>query len=417
MKLYTNRQRAFDMLSNCKTGALFMKMGAKKIETALEFVKSQQFKVEYVIWIAPAAFLATKTYRNEIRNCSKGLERKIYFFSIEAISCSDAKYLDLYQMIDRFRTFCVVDESLTIKNIEAGRTQRLLKIASKFKYRLILSSAPLTQGLIDLYSQITFMNPSILNMTETQFANSFLRLSCDENNFKRKWSSPEREKYLINLMRPYIYECDLEFDCPIKYTNYNFQLSNLEALSYQQEKEDFLNGKDKVSFLEVAQKFQHIYTINQDKVLKLAELIQKIISRGEKVIIFIKFADEIRCLKECGILNFAYVTMSGNFNKNKVVSEFAKDIPVMFSTYGAGGYGLHIPFCNNIIFFSQTFDYKDKIQSLDCIYKKGQQYHINIYNFWVQTGLENLIRNSLSRKENVLSNICQYIKKEDLLAL
>ena len=108
-------------------------------------------------------------------------------------------------------------------------------------------------------------------------------------------------------MRPYIYECDLEFDCPIKYTNYNFPLSNLEALSYQQEKEDFLNGKDKVSFLEVAQKFQHIYTLNQDKVLKLAELIQEIISRGEKVIIFIKFADEIRCLKECGILNFAYV--------------------------------------------------------------------------------------------------------------
>ena len=56
MKLYTNRQRAFDMLSNCKTGALFMKMGAKKIETALEFVKSQQFKVEYVIWIAIAWF-------------------------------------------------------------------------------------------------------------------------------------------------------------------------------------------------------------------------------------------------------------------------------------------------------------------------------------------------------------------------
>ena len=242
MKLYINRQRAFDMLSNCKTGALFMKMGAKKIETALEFVKSQQFKVEYVIWIAPAAFLATKTYRNEIKNCSKGLERKIYFFSIEAISCSDAKYLDLYQMIDRFRTFCVVDESLTIKNIEAGRTQRLLKIASKFKYRLILSSAPLTQGLIDLYSQITFMNPSILNMTETQFANNFLRLSCDENNFKRKWSSPEREKYLINLMRPYIYECDLEFDCPIKYTNYNLDETVFKDVIASPKQEGFITS-------------------------------------------------------------------------------------------------------------------------------------------------------------------------------
>ena len=89
----------------------------------------------------------------------------------------------------------------------------------------------------------------------------------------------------------------------------------------------------------------------------------------------------------------------------------------MFSTYGAGGFGLHLPFCNNIIFFSQTFDYKDKIQSLDCIYKKGKTNQVNIYNFWVQTGLENLIRTSLDRKENVLSNVCKYITKEDLLTL
>ena len=99
MKLCINRQRAFDRLSVCKTGALFMKMGAKKIEIALEFVKSQQFKVEYVIWIAPAAFLATQNYRNEIRKWSKGLERKIYFFSIEAISNSNDKYFDLYRQI------------------------------------------------------------------------------------------------------------------------------------------------------------------------------------------------------------------------------------------------------------------------------------------------------------------------------
>lgn len=417
MKTYINRQRAFDMLSNCKTGALFMKMGAKKIDIALEFVKSQQFKVEYVIWIAPAAFLSDKTYRNEVRKSSLGLERKIYFFSIEAIACSDIKYLELYNIIDRFRVFCVVDESITIKNTEAGRTQRLLKMASKFKYRLILSSTPLTQGLIDLYSQIMFMNPAILNMTETQFANSFLFNLYDDDKTKRKWSLPQHEQQLIKLMRPYIYECDLEFDCPINYINYNFSLSPREALSYRQEKEFFLTGRDKVSFLEVAQKFQHMYTICTEKTLALVRLIEEIIKRGEKVIVFVKFMDELNCLKECGVLKFAYVEMIGSVNKNKAVAAFAKEIPVMFSTYGAGGYSLHMPFCNNIIFFSQTFDYKDKIQSLDSIYMKGQNYHINVYNFWMQTGLENLIRASLARKKNVLCNVCRYITKEEMLSL
>ena len=417
MKLCINRQRAFDQLSDCKTGALFMKMGARKIEIALEFVKSQQFKVDYIEWIAPAAFLTAKTNRSDIRRWSKGLERKIYFFSIESISGSDVKYLDLYNMVDRFRTFCVVDESITIKNTEAGRTQRLLELAHRFKYRLILSGTPLTQGLIDLYSQIKFMNPAILNMTESQFANNFLRVSYDQDKTKRRWSCPEKEQHLIKLMRPYIYECDLDFDCPIKRHDYNFNLSPREAEYYQMEKEDFLQSKEKIAFLEVVQKFQHIYTISYQKTLAMIHLVKDIIKRGEKVIIFIKFVDEIRFLKECRVLDFKYVEMTGNVNKNKIADAFAKDVPVMFSTYGAGGFGLHLPFCNNIIFFSQTFDYKDKIQSLDCIYKKGKTNQVNIYNFWVQTGLENLIRTSLDRKENVLSNVCKYITKEDLLTL
>ena len=51
------------------------------------------------------------------------------------------------------------------------------------------------------------------------------------------------------------------------------------------------------------------------------------------------------------------------------------------------------------------------------IYKKGKTNQLNIYNFWVQTGLEKLIRNCQRRKENVLNNVCQYITKEDWLSL
>ena len=149
----------------------------------------------------------------------------------------------------------------------------------------------------------------------------------------------------------------------------------------------------------------------------MIQLVNEIIQRGEKVIVFVKFLDEIRFLKECKVINFEYVEMTGNVNKNKVAELFANNVQVMFSTYGAGGLAMHMPFCNNIIFFSQTFDYKDKVQSIDCIYKKGKTNQLNIYNFWVQTGLEKLIRDCQRRKENVLNNICQYITKEDWLSL
>lgn len=417
MRLCFNRQRAFDKLGQIKAGALFVKSGARKIEIALEFVKSQQFKIDYIVWIAPAAFLSTKTYKEEIKKWSKNLERKIYFYSIEAISSSDYQYLSLYNLIDKFRTFCVVDESITIKNTEAGRTQRLLNMGKKFKYRLILSGTPLTQGLIDLYSQIQFINPSILQMTETQFSNNFLPFFFDQDEVKRRWSKPENEKKLIELMRPYILEYDLDFDCEINNFDEYFELTPREAKNYMLEKEKFLQDKCQIAFLEVVQKFQHIYTISKDKVYALVDVIQQIMQRKEKVVIYIKFIDEIKFFKECGALDYPFVELTGNSNKNRVVEAFQNNINIMFSTYGAGGFSINIPFCNNIIFFSQTFDYKDKIQCLDCIYQKGITKEVNIYNFWVNTGLEELIKNSLSRKKHVLSNVCDYISKEEMLRL
>lgn len=46
--------------------------------------------------------------------------------------------------------------------------------------------------------------------------------------------------------------------------------------------------------MEVAQRFQHIYTIAKNKVEGLFALIDEIAARGEKVIIYIKYLDEIR---------------------------------------------------------------------------------------------------------------------------
>lgn len=417
MRLSFNRQRAFEKLGEIKAGALFVKSGARKVEIALEFVKSQQFKIDYIVWIAPAAFLSTRAYREEIKKWSKTLERKIYFYSIEAIASSDTQYLNLYNLIDKFRTFCVVDESITIKNTEAGRTQRLLNIGKKFKYRLILSGTPLTQGLIDLYSQIQFINSAILKMTETQFSNQFLPFFLGDDAVRRRWSNPENELKLIELMRPYILEYDLDYDCSIKYYDEYCELTPNEAHNYMLEKELFLKDKEQIAFLQVVQKFQHIYTIAQDKLFALLDLIAQIRARGEKVIIYIKFIDEIKFFKECGAFDYPFAELTGNSNKNKVLEAFANDVDVMFSTYGAGGFSMNIPFCNNIIFYSQTFDYKDKIQCLDCFYQKGITKELNIYNFWVKTGLEELIKQSLSRKKHVLSNVCDFISKEEMLRL
>ena len=219
-------EAASDKLSKLKAGALFMRMGARKTKMALDLIKNKQDDFDTVVWIASASFLGWDGYTKAIDENLEGLTKEICFFSIESISCSDIRYLQLYALAERYRVFCVVDESITIKNTEAGRTKRLLLMRNMFDYRLILSSLPLTQGLVDLYSQIEFMHPSVLNMSETQFLNTYL--SPYDDGTTRKWSKPENEKILIEQMRPFIFQCDLEEHNNLNYIDLCFDLTEKE---------------------------------------------------------------------------------------------------------------------------------------------------------------------------------------------
>ena len=62
---------------------------------------------------------------------------------------------------------------------------------------------------------------------------------------------------------------------------------------------------------------------------------------------------------------------------------------------------------------TQTFDYKDKIQSLHRVFRCGQKSNVIIHDFWVKTGLEDLIFASLEKKENLLKNVKKIISKEE----
>lgn len=401
------QQQAFDKLSKLRAGALFMKMGTGKTKVALDLVKAQQTNFDVVIWIAPAALLREKNYQNEIKKWRGGLIRPIEFYSIEGVSASDTKYLEMRTLAASKRSFCVVDESITIKNTDAGRTKRLLDMWNLFDYRLILNGTPLTQGLIDLYSQIQFLHPKILNMTEAQFANNFLHYKKDGFKPWKRWSKPENEEALIEIIRPYIF--DAELDIPVKMYEYaqTFCLSEQEREKYAAKKQAFLSGKYEVGFLEVAQKFQHIYSSCQEKL----DYLKKLVPTLGKVIIYVKFLDEVEQLREL----FDCVVLTGRDKGD--ISRFEKDIDVLICTYGVGSMGMNWQFANNIIYYTQTFDYKDKIQSMHRIYRIGQKNDCNIFDLWVNTGLDELIKKSLDKKEKTLNNVEKIISAEKAMQL
>lgn len=395
------QKRAFNKLSRLKCGAAFMRMGTGKTKVAVTLAESRVKDFDVLVWICPASLI--KQTKEEIKKWQT-IPMRIEFFSVESIGMSDNKYMQLVNLAENNACFCVLDESINIKNATAKRTKRLLELSNKFKYRFILNGTPLTKSLIDLWGQIEFLSPKILGMTETQFANNFLIYRDDGYRPWRKWSKPANEEALIEILRPYIFDCDLDLDVKINHNNIETQLSYMEWVEYDDIKNEYL---DKVGdelkdfdFLGLTQLLQQNYSLNDDKKEKFDNLMKKL--KGEKVVIFCKFLREIEWIK----LEYSNVKLFTGQQKDDIT-----DFQTLVCTYSTGSFGLNLQQANNLIYFSQTFDYKHKEQSKARIYRTGQTKDCNIYDFWVDTGLEKIIKKSLNKKENVLNNVKEFIKQ------
>ena len=94
---------AHQKLSDLRSGILFINQAVKKIQMAVALVEEKLDEVDFIIWIAPSGFLATRSYMNEIKKNNRTFRHRIYFYSIESVSVSDEKYLELYNLIHNFK--------------------------------------------------------------------------------------------------------------------------------------------------------------------------------------------------------------------------------------------------------------------------------------------------------------------------
>jgi SNF2 family DNA or RNA helicase len=413
MSLNTIQSEAIEKLKQLKAGALFMSMGTGKTKVALDLAISRQDDFDTLIWIAPASLIRADNYAQEIAKWSGSLKKPIRTFTVESISQSSRLYLELRTLAETQRTFCVVDESITIKNAESKRTTRLLAMWDLFTFRLILNGTPVSKNLADLYPQIRFLHPSILDMSEREFAEKFLCFKDEGFRPWQRWSKPVNEAALIEIIRPYIFDAQLEIDATVSTSHRQFSLDDDEGEAYEAVKLEYLDNRseDQVDFLALAQLLQGQYTLCDDKIRWLVRLVDE--NPDEQFVIYVKFLKEIERLRE-ELPTFLEYTGQRKDSLEQFVSGESR---LLVMTYGSGSMGLNLQNCRNVVFFSQTFDQKDKIQALHRVYRTGQERDVNEYQLWVRTGLEEIIRKSLRKKESTLKNLEKFIAEKGVMAL
>lgn len=378
-------------LEEWKVGALFMEAGTGKTKVAVDIVNASP--CDFVLWIGPLQTIRTGNVTNEVAR-QGGFNMPCSFVGVESIGGSDRIYLNTVENLKSYeKPFVVVDESLKIKNAEAKRTKRLLEIGKIVEYKLILNGTPLSRNLLDLWSQMEFLSPLILNMSLAQFKNTFCEWTrVTKSNGWRTYSKEfvtgyENVDYLYSLIRHYVFKADLKLGISQHYRSKAYYIDEDSREEYARIKEIFLEDemlewRNNNIFLEMTQKMQHAYCCTGDKIDQVKSILAEEEVDPSKTIIFCKFikSRELceRLFPECLVLS-----------------------------YQKDSLGLNLQEYNVTIYFDKVWDFALRTQSTRRTFRTGQERDCLYYDLTGDVGLERLIDRNIGKKVTM----SEYFKK------
>lgn len=400
-----NQIQAFEKFKKLKVGALFLKMGTGKTRVAIELIDYN--KCDLLVYIAP--FSTLKNIEEEFIKWN--LSTPYILIGYETIQASDKKYLDLLNEINNKKVFIIADESIFIKNEETKRFRRLCEIRKKCEYALILNGTPLTKNEWDLYNQMEFLSPLIINMNRNQFLTTFFKKITykkrghKENTFY-KFSEVNAE-LLYKMIEPYIFKCDLEFNKK-EFVEYHYII--YENDEYYKEKEKKLNEYIENRKSEtIVNMLTQLNVIASNYYKKNDELIKYI--NNKKVVVFCNFINEIEYISNK--IN-CYTIVGGTKNRKNIIEKFKNDNKPLLMTYGVGSYSLNLQFCNEIVYSSINFDFAKMEQSKYRIKRIGQEKDIKYTYFLTDLGINKLILENLDKKMTLENLIKEKMMKGDI---
>lgn len=326
----------------------------------------------------------------------------VSYVGIESLQASERIFLETRDMAKSARNpFIVVDESLKIKNFGTKRTKRILELGKMAQYKLILNGTPISKNLLDIWPQMEFLSPKILNMTLEQFRNTFcettqVRHCSGSSTSSREFISGYANiEYLYSLIRHYVYECNLNLNISQQYGTVRYEIDKPALARYRQIKDFFLSDdtlewRNNNIFIEMTTKLQHSYCSCKAKIDSVRRLFSDI--PEDRTVIFCKFVDSQKACRK-------------HFPKATVLS------------YQKEAFGLNMQRFNHTVYFDKIWDYALRVQSKRRTFRTGQMQDCLYFDITGNAGLEHLIDRNISRKVSMSEYFKKVSKRQLLLDL
>lgn len=438
------QKEAFNAVKDLEYAAIFHEQGLGKTKIAIDillyWLKETSIDTVLVVtkkqlvqnWVRE--FKTHTSIKPAVLDCDK--QSNYYIFS-GPVRVVVTNFEVLVSEKERFKLYLktrnvgiIIDESAKLKNPAANLTKTYFELATLFQRRIIMTGTPVANRPYDIWAQIFFLDQGKslgTNFNEfkknTDLSN---KLASDENRQKQFETaiSSVYDKIASFSVRETKNSGIIELPDKVYIREDAYFTANQEALydriCQELRVEVIKNGqlieddssavvKRLLRLVQVASNPRLVdesYRGNSAKEVVLDALIKKILSNGEKCIVWTNFIENVESFSKT-YAEYGCVKIHGGMrmaDRNQSVERFRNDAyKIMFATPASAKEGLTLTMANHVIFYDRGFSLDDYLQAQDRIHRISQKKTCYIHNIIMNRSIDEWVDVLLNSKQNAAS--------------
>ena len=446
-KPFDHQRKAFYMSRDKKAFALLMEQGTGKTKVIIDNAAYLYAKGEITSLVVIAPNGVHRNWLKEIdihmpdwciRNSfyySSGMNKKrieeydavlgsseclkIFTFNVEAFTSPKAIYY-MQKILVSNKVMLVVDESSRIKRPGAKRTKIITKFGKQADYKRIMTGTPVTKGPEDVYSQFKFLDSQVLGYDSFY---SFRARYCVMGGFENKQIiSYQNIDELTRNIEGHSFRV-LKKDCldlPAKiYQRHYVEMTPKQKKLYQTMKKSFV-AELEGNMIEAPEAITRLLRLQQilcgwfpsegsvtqidDKNPRIEALKEILSDIDSKVIIWARFKADLRAIERAlGDLAVSYHGDVTTDAREVAVDRFQNDptIKYFIGQPQSGGIGLTLTAADYAIYYSNSFDLEQRMQSEDRCHRIGTKNNVTYIDIETRKSVDSKIIQALREKKNL----------------
>lgn len=355
--------------------------------------------------------------KERINDLSDPIEEFFVITNIETLRNSDVIKL-INNGVNKF-DMVVLDEAHCCKNNNAIQTKNFLKL-NKAEYRIAATGTLLTNSPLDAYVPLKWIGQERSNYTTFRY-------------YYVNYGGPFNNEILgykhINVLKNQLGTCSLRrtkdlLDLPEKNIIHEIVDMNDKQQDFYKNIVDGIVGQvDKVnitttSLLAMVARLRQATacpsmltteSITSSKIERCKDLIEQIVSNGEKVVVYSTFKETLNVLQKD--LNDNKVLLCTGDVKDSIISENIDKFQnnpsykIMLATWSKMGTGITLTAATNAIFIDCAWTQANNEQAEDRIHRIGSHKPVFIYYLWANNTIDMRVKELVEDKSLVANYV------------